>query len=304
MRAVEFGRADPLPLGRIEPPAEAPCGRPGGRGDTRRGLPSLGGKCESRREHFLTQATLAPLDAPFRFRGITPADIFELEFSLVLAMELNEAIRTYRPCSPLSTTSDPPEKVRAVLAAARLAPSQGNLQPWRFVVVQDDERKRLLAQACVEGKPVAEAPIAVVAFSVEEDVPVTIGGYISAYPLDVAVAIGHLQLAATSEGLGTSWIVDFHADKVRTVLGVPEASIPIRSSPSATRRRTGKPRPPRAARAPTRSSPTTSSPGDHARHVRDVEREQGRGSSPHLREYEIRVAWSRRSWPKAPVRPP
>jgi nitroreductase len=166
------------------------------------------------------QPTLVALDAPFRFRGITPADTLELKFSPDRAMELNEAIRSYRPCLHFQPRPIPAEKVRAVLAAARLAPSQGNLQPWRFVVVQDDERKRLLAQACVKGKPVA-------AFSVEEDVPVTIGGYISAYPLDVAVAIGHLQLSATAEGLGSSWIVDFHADKVRTVLGVPEGIHPI-----------------------------------------------------------------------------
>ncbi|HEV2166969.1 MAG TPA: nitroreductase family protein [Thermoplasmata archaeon] len=142
-------------------------------------------------------------------------------------MDVFEAIRSFRPCRQFQPRPVPAEKLRTVLSAARLAPSQGNLQPWRFVVVQDDETKRLLAQACVKGKPVAEAPVVVVAFSVEEDIPVTIGGYISAYPLDVAVAVGHLQLAATSEGLGSSWIVDFHADKVRSVLKVPEGIHPI-----------------------------------------------------------------------------
>lgn len=142
-------------------------------------------------------------------------------------MDVFEAIRAYRPCRHFQPKPIPPEKVRAVLSAARLAPSQNNLQPWRFVVVQDDERRRRLAQAVPRGKVVSEAPIAIVAFSVEEDVPVTIGGYISAYPLDVAVAIGHLQIAATAEGLGTSWIVDFHEDKVRELLGVPEGIHPI-----------------------------------------------------------------------------
>jgi nitroreductase len=142
-------------------------------------------------------------------------------------MDLNDAIRSYRPCRAFRTQPIPAEKLRAILSAARLAPSQGNMQPWRFVVVQDDERKRLLAQACPKGRPVAEAPVVVVAFSVEEDIPVTVGGYMSAYPLDVAVSIGHLQLAATAEGLGSSWIVDFHADKVRTVLGVPEGIHPL-----------------------------------------------------------------------------
>ncbi|HEV2429578.1 MAG TPA: nitroreductase family protein [Thermoplasmata archaeon] len=142
-------------------------------------------------------------------------------------MDIFETIRAYRPCRQYQSRPIPDEKLRAVLSAARLAPSQGNLQPWRFVVVQDDERKRLLAQACVKGKPVAEAPVIVVAFSVEEDIPVTVGGFMSAYPLDVAVAIGHLQLAATAEGLGSSWIVDFHEEKVRAVLGVPEGVHPL-----------------------------------------------------------------------------
>jgi nitroreductase len=147
-------------------------------------------------------------------------------------MDVLEAIRAYRPCSSFQSRPIPPEKLKAVLAAARLAPSQRNLQPWRFVVVQDDERKRLLAQACPRGKLIAEAPTAIVAFAVEEDIPVTVGGYISAYPLDVAVAVDHLQLAATSEGLATNWLVEFNEQKVRSILSVPEgihalALIPI-----------------------------------------------------------------------------
>jgi len=144
-------------------------------------------------------------------------------------MDLHEAIRAYRPCRQYQGRQIAPEKLKAVLGAARLAPSQNNLQPWRFVVVMDDEQKRLLAQAVPppRGKLVAEAPLSIVAFSVEEDIPVTVGGYISAYPLDVAVAIEHLRLAATAEGLGTNWLVDFNADKVRHVLGVPEGIHPI-----------------------------------------------------------------------------
>jgi len=136
-------------------------------------------------------------------------------------------MRTCRPCPQYDSRPVPPEKLKVVLAAARLAPSQHNLQPWRFVVVQDDERKRLLAQASPRGKLIAEAPAVIVAFAVEEDIPVTIGGYISAYPLDVAVAIDHLRLAATSEGLGTNWIIEFNEEKVRAVLHVPEGIHPI-----------------------------------------------------------------------------
>jgi nitroreductase len=142
-------------------------------------------------------------------------------------MELLDAIRSYRPCAQYNSRPVPPEKLKNVLAAARLAPSQHNLQPWRFVVVQDDERKRLLAQTSNRGRLIAEAPAVIVAFAVEEDIPVTVGGYISAYPLDVAVAVDHLQLAATSEGLGTNWIIEFNEEKLRSVLHVPEGIHPI-----------------------------------------------------------------------------
>jgi len=142
-------------------------------------------------------------------------------------MDVLDAIRSFRPCTQYNSRPVPPEKLKAVLAAARLAPSQQNMQPWRFVVVQDDERKRLLAQASNRGKLIAEAPAVIVAFAIEEDIPVTIGGYISAYPLDVAVAVDRLRIAATAEGLGTNWIIEFNEEKIRKVLGVPEGIHPI-----------------------------------------------------------------------------
>jgi len=142
-------------------------------------------------------------------------------------MDLQDALRAHRPCVAYNPRPVSPEKLRSVMSAARLAPSQYNMQPWRFVVVQDDERKRLLAQASSRGKMIAEAPAVIVAFAVEEDIPVTIGGYISAYPLDVAVAIDRLRLAAIAEGLGTNWLIEFNEEKVRKVLNVPEGIHPI-----------------------------------------------------------------------------
>ena len=142
-------------------------------------------------------------------------------------MDILEAIRSFRPCLQFQIRPVPPEKLKAVLSAARFAPSQRDLQPWRFVVVQDDELKRLLAQASNQGKILAQAPAVIVAFAVEEDIPITIGGYISVYPLDVARAIGNLQLAAIAEGLGTTWIVEFNEEKVRSVLHVPEGVHPL-----------------------------------------------------------------------------
>ena len=43
-------------------------------------------------------------------------------------------------------------------------------------------------------------------------------------PVDVAIAMEHLALAAAVEGLGTCWIGAFHQGQVRDVLGIPESA--------------------------------------------------------------------------------
>jgi nitroreductase len=40
-------------------------------------------------------------------------------------------------------------------------------------------------------------------------------------PVDVAIAMEHLSLAATAEGLATCWIGAFSQDEVREVLRIP-----------------------------------------------------------------------------------
>jgi nitroreductase len=45
--------------------------------------------------------------------------------------------------------------------------------------------------------------------------------------LDAAVAVHQLRLAAVAEGLATCWIVDFHEEKIRRALQIPEGIHPI-----------------------------------------------------------------------------
>jgi nitroreductase len=45
----------------------------------------------------------------------------------------------------------------------------------------------------------------------------------AAYPIDVAIAMDHLSLAATAEGLGTCWIGSFDESLVKQILGIPSA---------------------------------------------------------------------------------
>ncbi|MBY8999271.1 MAG: nitroreductase family protein, partial [Candidatus Thorarchaeota archaeon] len=42
------------------------------------------------------------------------------------------------------------------------------------------------------------------------------------YPIDVAIALDHISLAAVELGLGTCWIGAFNEDKVKEILGISE----------------------------------------------------------------------------------
>ena len=65
-------------------------------------------------------------------------------------MDFDELIRDRRSVRAFRPDPVPDEVVDRLLAAAVRAPSAGNLQAWEFVVVRDQETKRLLAQAAFE----------------------------------------------------------------------------------------------------------------------------------------------------------
>ncbi len=112
------------------------------------------------------------------------------------------------------------EKLLRVLEAARLAPSAGNRQEWRFVVVRDLETRHRLMDAANGQAFVAQAPV-VIAACAEGDQHVMTCGQLS-YPIDVAIALEHIALQATEEGLGTCWIGAFKEDQVKKILGIPD----------------------------------------------------------------------------------
>ena len=57
-------------------------------------------------------------------------------------MEVLEAIKSGKSASKFKPTPVPEQKIQAVFNAARLAPSAENLQPWKFIVVRDEDVKK------------------------------------------------------------------------------------------------------------------------------------------------------------------
>ena len=135
--------------------------------------------------------------------------------TVMQAIQGRFSVRTYLP------KSVEPDKLQRLLEAARLAPSAGNLQEWRFVVVADEGTREQLMHAARDQRFVGEAPVVIAACAedVEHIMPC---GQLS-YPVDVAIALEHIALQAVEEGLGTCWIGAFDEAQVKQILGIPEA---------------------------------------------------------------------------------
>ena len=121
------------------------------------------------------------------------------------------------------------EKILECLEAARLAPSADNVQPWRFLVIDNNDLKEEFAKEVFSGiysvsKFAAKAPVLIVILARLDIIANRIGKQIQGvnfYLIDVGIAGEHVVLQAEELGLGTCWIGWFNSRKARKVLNIP-----------------------------------------------------------------------------------
>jgi nitroreductase len=129
-------------------------------------------------------------------------------------MDVLEAIRKRHSIRAYLAKEIPVEKLDRILEAGRLAPSAGNIQPWHFVVVKDQQKRNMLSKGRF-AKFLAESPIVIAGCGDREASP-------NWYAVDTAIAMQNMVLTATSEGLGTCWVGSFDENRVKKLLGIPE----------------------------------------------------------------------------------
>jgi len=136
------------------------------------------------------------------------------------SMDVMDAIKTRKSVRAYLDRPVEDEKLNAVLEAARLAPSASNRQEWRFVIVRELETRKKLAAVAGGQAFVGEAPVLIVACA-ETDGHVMRCGQLC-YPIDVAIALDHMSLAAVELGLGSCWIGRFDEKNVKEILHIPD----------------------------------------------------------------------------------
>jgi nitroreductase len=90
----------------------------------------------------------------------------------------------------------------------------------KFVVVKDQKTRARLSEATGGQKHVAQAPVVIAAVSTDPEKMMICD--VPGYPVDVAIAIDHMTLAAFDLGLGTCWIGAFNQEKVKSILSIPD----------------------------------------------------------------------------------
>ncbi len=137
-----------------------------------------------------------------------------MEFYEVI--EKRESVRDYDPTRPV-----PKEVLERILNAGRLAPSAINNQPWRFLVVSSPEMLEKV-RPCYHRSWFKEAPHILVVVGDYNAAWVRRDGY-NSLETDLAIAMDHLILAATNEGVATCWIAAFDPACLREVLGLKKS---------------------------------------------------------------------------------
>jgi len=178
-------------------------------------------------------------------KNVTPSPD-KPDFDTLFNQRLEALFRWRRDVRRFKTDPIPDDLQKQLLKRAILAPSVGNSQPWRFVVVDDKTRRKkirddfescnkdalkdysgekanLYARLKLSG--LDQAPVQLAVYSDHgSGRGKGLGQKTMPEMLDYSVvaAINTLWLAARAEGVGMGWVSILHPETVNAILDVPE----------------------------------------------------------------------------------
>lgn len=140
--------------------------------------------------------------------------------------------KSVRSFDSIKEVSD--EQIEKIIQAGKRAPSAGGIYPVEFIVVREQDKKEVLAQAAMGQNFIIQAPaVIVVAVEVEKTASVYGERGRKLYSIqDGAAAIENMFLAITALGLSSCWVGAFAEKEVKDILKLsdnkrPQAILPI-----------------------------------------------------------------------------
>lgn len=151
-----------------------------------------------------------------------------------MTKDVISAIEERRSVRDFETTPIPDATIGRLIESARLAPSAGNLEPWKFIIVKRQDLKAYLSAAAYHQEFIEKAPVCIVVCAEPERSAAEYGEKGSSLYclLDAAAAVENILLTATAYGLGSCWVGSFNEEQVKNVLALdphlkPIAILPI-----------------------------------------------------------------------------
>jgi len=173
---------------------------------------------------------------------------------ILSAIQKRRSIRRWKP-GPVEK-----EKIEKVLEAGRRAPSWGNTQPWRFIVVRDKDKIKEIAKAA-GGQPHINAPVLIVCCGSINDLSRKLhkealqqlreagvtdwtdefldnvllqsdvfAPYLLGEPImtvkageQLIIAVAYMTLEAVNQGLGTCWVGAITPKDIHKVMNLPDS---------------------------------------------------------------------------------
>ena len=139
-------------------------------------------------------------------------------------MDFLELVKNRYSCRAYKALNVEKEKLDYILECVRYAPSAVNKQPWIFRIITNEDDKAKLQQ-CYNRDWFKTAPMYIIASVLHDEEWVRADGKHHG-DIDIAIAVEHLCLAATEQGLATCWVCNFDAALCKESFALPENEEP------------------------------------------------------------------------------
>jgi nitroreductase len=139
-------------------------------------------------------------------------------------MDFLELVKNRYSCRAYKALNVEKEELDYILECVRYAPSAVNKQPWRFRIITNEGDKAKLQQ-CYNRDWFKTAPMYIIASVLHDEEWVRADGKHHG-DIDIAIAVEHLCLAATEQGLATCWVCNFDAALCKESFALPENEEP------------------------------------------------------------------------------